>query len=181
MKHLTLILLLVFGACSSKPLDVSNPQNVDFTGVWILDSENSDVVPDMRNRPVKPPRRRIANKDDPRIRSMIQAGGSGIEFVVHDFEILRAERLDIEQNRDSMGVRYHPGVYRDISWGERQRGLWEVRAGWEEGNLIVESEANNLTVVETHRRERDYLVVDVAIRADGEDFAFKRVFDRLTR
>ena len=105
--------------------------------------------------------------------------GSGFAFIAQDFQVLRADKLHIEQNPDSMGIRYNPGVYRDITWGERQRGLWEVNAGWEEDNLVIVSEANDLKVVERFRHaDSGKLVIQVFIEADGEEMEFNRTFNR---
>ncbi|MEM7080926.1 MAG: hypothetical protein AAF513_20090, partial [Pseudomonadota bacterium] len=121
-------------------------------------------------RPERFDRRRLSRRD---------IAGSGLEFVAHDFQVLTADKLTIEQNRDSMGIRYEPGVYRDVSWGERQRGLWEVYAGWELDDLVIISAAPDLKVTERLvRLSARRLRVDVAIRADGEDFQLQRFFDK---
>jgi len=96
---------------------------------------------------------------------------------------LRATRLDIEQNPDSMGVRYYPGIYRDVTWGKRQRGLWEVDAGWYEGNLVVQSKADGLLVRETFLTwPANTLSVRVFIQADNlEPITYNRQYTRLVR
>jgi hypothetical protein len=107
------------------------------------------------------------------------AKGSDLEFISVDFQVLRADKMIIELSRESMGIRYQPGVYRDISWGERQRGLWEVTAGWQEDNLVVISEAGRLRVVETlSRTAPNELSVRVNINIDSGEQEIVRVFNR---
>jgi hypothetical protein len=101
-------------------------------------------------------------------------------MVVQDFTVLRARRMEIEQNVDSMGIAYDGGSYRDVSWGIRKRGFWEVNAGWDEGELRILSKARDakaeetMILAEAGRR----LVVRVNIQADGHELNLTRVFKR---
>lgn len=181
MKELCLIALIGLWGCSGIELEEQAPTTVRLTGQWALDVEASDVIPDFRNRPIKS--RRISgqhsgegNRPD---YSDLDPSRSGMTFVAHDFEVLTAERLVIEQSGDSMGVRYVPGVYRDISWGTKQRGLWEVYAGWEGRDAVVISKAKRLNVVERFMLQtEDRLVIRIQINADGDKVAVNRVFRR---
>ena len=163
--------------CSGIDLDTVNPVGVSLSGQWLVDFGDSDLVPDLRNRPQGRPSRRVqgsVNREALRV-----ADGSALAFIAHDFQVLRADKLTIEQNRDSMGLDYQPGVYRDVSWGERQRGLWEVQAGWEEQQLVIISKARNMRVEERLQLiSPDLLEVRVNIDADGEQLEFLRVFNR---
>jgi hypothetical protein len=87
----------------------------------------------------------------------------------------------IEQNRDSMGIDYADGPYRDISWGRRERGLWRVDVGWTEGVLVIRSEASDVTTVERMQLDGDLLRVDIAVDGEGRDFDLVRVFERSAR
>ena len=167
---------LLLGGCGGIDLDPNAPSGYEISGVWLLDEDASDAVPDLRRLPARRAR-------SSRSRALDIALGSPLTFIAHDFQILGAERLDIEQNRDSMGVRYHPGVYRDISWGNRQRGLWDVDAGWLEGDLMVRSSAKGLLVMETFVAEaQDRLLVQVYIEVDDvEPVTYARRFNRLNR
>ncbi len=179
MRGLWLATLVLLAGCGSKPLDVNVPRNVNFSGVWVVDFSDSDVVPDLRN--ARPDARRSSNnrRTNARNEALRVATGYGIAFVAHDFQILRADRLDIEQSRDSMGIKYTPGVYRDVSWGERQRGLYEVEAGWLDGALVVRSKAKDLYVVERFTQPAaDVLEVSISIEAEGEAREFRRTFGR---
>ncbi len=131
---LTTIALLVAG-CTNIELDETNPANPRLSGTWVLDVDHSDVAPHLRDGLSE--RNRSSRPSVIRQREIRGAVGSGLAFIVHDFQVLTAQRLEMELNHDSMGIRYHPGVYRDVSWGERERGLWEVYAGWELGELVI--------------------------------------------
>ena len=160
-------------ACSGVELAPQSLSNVDFTGTWLIDFSDSDSAPDLRNRGKGKVDRRARGAVS---REALRIGdGSGLTFVAHDFQVLHADKVDIEQNRDSMGIRYYPGVYRDISWGERLRGLWDVEAGWEENDLVVISTAKDLRVIERFVwTSQDRMRVNVSIAADGEDLTFAR-------
>lgn len=165
--------------CNAIELDEVNPPGVDFSGAWILDQANSDLTPDFtagldgRKRP------RRANDQVARQRlDILGATGSDFAFISHDFEVLGATRLVIEQNHDSMGIAHEPGVYRDVSWGERQRGLWEVYAGWEENDLLILSKAKDMSVQERYRVTDRRLSVEITIRADSAERTLRRVYIR---
>jgi hypothetical protein len=163
--------------CSGIDLDTVNPVGVNLSGQWLVDFGDSDLVPDLRNRPPGKPSRRVqgsVNREALRV-----ADGSAFAFIAHDFQVLRADKLTIEQNMDSMGLDYQPGVYRDVTWGERQRGLWEVLAGWEEQQLVIISKARNMRVEERLQLVNpDLLQIRVYIDANGEQLEFLRVFNR---
>ena len=85
----------------------------------------------------------------------------------------------IELAGDSMGVKHEPGVYRDVSWGERRRGIWQVQAGWEKDVLVVASRTTGIRVVERYRLlAPNRLQVTLHIRADGNKRQVQRYFRR---
>ncbi len=174
---LMVCMVATLGACSSAPnLSTVNPQGVDLSGTWIVDFAASGSVADLGDprRPGVSQPGRMTRRDALRI-----AKGSDLEFITVDFQVLRADKLDIELSRESMGIRYHPGVYRDISWGQRQRGLWEVTAGWEENELVIISEAGRLRVVETlSRTAPNELSIRVNIKVERGEQEIVRVFNR---
>ncbi len=176
MNKLALLSLLgLLTACSSVELNEVNPEGVNLSGEWVLDFADSDAAPDLReglHGSKKRPRH-----TDRRAQILEIAKGSALAFIVHDFQVLRADKIEIEQNRNSMGIQYHPGVYRDLTWGERQRGLWEVYAGWEETDLVIISKANDMLVTERLGRKGNRLWVVVTVDADGEERSFTRVFN----
>jgi hypothetical protein len=121
----------------------------------------------------------LTSEVTPEIRRLRERGVS-IAMVAQDFPVLHCRRMEIEQNADSMGIAYDRGAYRDISWGVRERGLWEVNAGWDAGVLRILSKARDakaeetMTLADAGRR----LVVQVSIDADGDHLLITRSFIR---
>lgn len=164
MRHLLRPLLLpmiLVGAtgCSGIELESRPPPGFDLSGHWQLIEDDSETTPSHRH---------------------LRARGGMIGFVTQDFPVLRARTMDIEQSRDSMGIRYDGSEYRDVSWGIRQRGLWEVRTGWNEGQLVIISDADDAEAREvmTLSENSQRLSVDVRIDSGGEDLDITRVFER---
>jgi len=151
--------LVLLVACAGTPLDYTPAAGFDISGDWVLVPEISDAPPS-QNR--------------------LRARGSIMAFVSQDFPVLRARRLHIEQNRDSMGVVFDDAEYRDVSWGVRQRGLWEVEAGWHEGALVIVSDAKDGEARETIRisPDRQVLTIEIELNAGSEKLALSRIFNR---
>lgn len=158
-RRLAVIAALLLGGCSSIDLESRPPAGFDLSGDWVLVSGASDTAPSRRR---------------------LRAQGGMLAFVTQDFPVLRASAMHIDQSRDSMGVRYDAGDYRDVSWGTRKRGLWEVRAGWHEGSLIILSDARDAQARETLTLSADgqRLTVDVQVKSSGDDVDVTRVFLR---
>ena len=156
---LVCVSLLVTG-CSGIALTTAAPENFNISGHWELLPSLSDPVPRTRD---------------------LRRRGLAISFVAQDFPVVSATTMTVEQNIDSMGVRYSQGSYRDVSWGTRERGLWKTDAGWNDGLLYIISEASDATATETIRLESggDRLVVNIDIEADGESLSVTRVFRRV--
>lgn len=165
---------LVLGACQGLDLETQAPTQFNLTGTWRLDPTISDASPDAR---------KLGRNRDPYRGPGAQprgSFGSSLAFVAHDFPVLESQQMVIEQNADSMGVRYDNGRYRDISWGERERGPWKIHAGWQEGALMVVSRTKDQRVEETMTLEEGgrVLVVAVSASAGDEDLKLTRVFTR---
>ncbi|MEZ5557125.1 MAG: hypothetical protein R3E86_01055 [Pseudomonadales bacterium] len=156
----TLMAALWLAGCGSVSLEHAAPHSFNLSGDWVL-------VPDLSDAPPKP-------------REIRSRGGSLLTFVVQDFPVLDARRLHIEQNRDSMGISYDGGDYRDVSWGTRQRGLWEVRAGWNEGRLMILSDAPDGRGQEilTLSQDGQQLEVFVEVHAGGDSVKAVRTYRR---
>ncbi|NKB99670.1 MAG: hypothetical protein GKR90_14405 [Pseudomonadales bacterium] len=170
---------VLVAACSGIELVEDNPIGVDLTGSWVLDYADSDATPDFKQGLGGRKRARRTNDQVIKQRNdVLGALGSGFAFVVHDFQILSADSITVEQNHDSMGIAHEPGVYRDVSWGERQRGLWEVYAGWEEQDLVILSKAPDMSVLERYIVKRDRMTVELTIEADDEERTVRRIFNR---
>ena len=158
------------GACAA--LDVTPPAGFDLTGEWTLDADASDPTPDMRA---------IRRRADRRFeRKKSEGATAAAAFMLQDFPVLAATRLSIEQNADSMGVHYDEHTYRDVSWGEREWDFWIIRAGWQDGALVVSSARGATRGTETYVLEAggDRLRVRVRVETDGEHLEAARVYQR---
>lgn len=169
--RLMLILLVCVGGCKT-PLDVNPPPGFELGGIWDLAVFESDAAPDSKE---------IRDQEDRDVVAGIQRNvKASSAFVEHDFPVISAVQMVIEQNDDSMGIEYSNGQYRDVSWGERDRDFWLVRSGWKEGNLVIESQRDLIKGVETMSLQRGgrRLRVDVFVQTGGRDVRVTRVFDR---
>ena len=155
-------------ACTT--LDPVVPPSFDLTGSWALDPLASDDAPDLDA---------IRRREDRKVARGRQAdAGGSAAFVTQDFPILTATTVTIEQDAASMGIRYDGGDYRDVSWGERERDFWTVRAGWLENALVVRSTRGGTQGIETFTLEDGQLRVAVRVKTEGEDVEAVRVFLR---
>ena len=176
---LTLSICLVLAACNTTP-DLSSDERFDLSGQWRLVPELSDKAPTSRQMMERVGAEEISRAPSRRAhKARIQ--GAVFAFVAQDFPVLQAHALRIEQNRDSMGINYQPGSYRDVSWGYRERGLWKIYAGWDEqGALVIDSRGSDIRAIEQHVLRADGLLeIQVRINADKRDLAVQRVFEKL--
>jgi len=178
VRHLVLGMLgvFVFG-CANLELASKPTSAVPLSGVWLVDNTASDDIAEVI-RPDKRPlsKSRLSTRAEiERIRR-----GSGLAIVADGFQVLEASRIEIELGDDSMGVQHRPGVYRDVSWGLKDRGIWRVHAGWEEDALVIASKTSGIDVLERYQLlDNDRLVVRLDIRADGNKRSILRAFRRL--
>ncbi|MCE2459641.1 MAG: hypothetical protein J4F38_02555 [Pseudomonadales bacterium] len=161
---------LVVPACNA--LDTNVPRGFNLTGDWVLVRDASDASPD-----IDAIRRR---EDRDVVRGRQSDAAASAAFAVQDFPVLTATRLEIEQDDRSMGMRFDGVDYRDISWGERERDLWRVHAGWFEGDLVIRSVRGGTRGREVFALERNgtILRVTVSIETGGQDVRSVRVFQR---
>jgi hypothetical protein len=143
--------LCLVAGCGAVPLEDDTPRGFDLSGRWIASDE------------------------------AVARGGLRSGFITQDFPLLIAREMRIEQNADSMGIEYGRGSYRDVTWGERKRGVWEVRAGWHDGALHIYSEAPDTSAAEVWRLSEDgqELAIDVHIKGERSQ-EFRRTFVRST-
>jgi hypothetical protein len=149
----------LLSGCAGVVLDSNTPPGFDLNGTWVLDPLASEASPEAKR---------------------LRRRGMSIAMVAQDFPVLRARRMEIEQNDDSMGVSYDGVDYRDVSWGLRERGLWEVNAGWDDGVLRILSKARDAKAQEVVMLSEagTRLTVKVSIEADGDELSVTRVFTR---
>lgn len=170
MRCLAAAMLAMLAACA--PLDATAPRGVDLSGNWRLDAAQSDPPPDLAA---------IRGREDRAVvRGRRLDTGVSAAFLVQDFPVLAAERLRIDQNADSMGIRYGESDYRDISWGARERDFWRIRAGWEDGALTIRSRRDDVRGIETMALQDQGRQLRITVRIDtaGEDVRAVRVFRR---
>jgi len=153
----TITAVSLIAGCSGVPLDAQAPVGFDLSGEWVLDSDDSDT-----------PAR----------------GGSDFRsgFMTQDFPLLVTRRMRIEQDARSMGIEYERGSYRDVTWGERRRGVWEVRAGWHEGALHIYSEAPDTAAAEIWQLSEGGQRLEINVEVKGAQVRqFQRSFVRSAR
>lgn len=153
-RLLSVAMVLLLGACGGIPLDASAPAGFDLAGHWVLDREAS-------------------------VAGVATSGGMRSGFMAQDYPLLMASEMRIEQDARSMGIEYARGNYRDVTWGERRRGVWQVRAGWHEGDLHIFSEASDTSAEEVWQLSENGERLDINIDVRGErKIEFRRVFRR---
>jgi hypothetical protein len=147
-------------ACDVLRLETIVPDGFDLSGDWELIADESDPAPQV---------------------SELRRQGLAISFATQDFPVLSAQAMTIEQNADSMGVQFDQGMYRDVTWGKRVRGLWDINVGWDGGTLYIISKANDASAKESMRLEDggERLAVSVRIEAEGESFSANRIYRRV--
>ena len=167
-----LLLLGVLCACSGQNLDYAAPAGFDLSGTWVLNEYLSEAPPtaaEIRRR-----------EDEQVLRGQRRSATTSSAFLVQDFPVLGVDRMVIEQNRDSMGIEYGNGVYRDVSWGRRERNYWDVHAGWEEDTLYIRSDRRGIDGIEAMTLEEGgkRLRVVVSVESAGQAVRVDRVFER---
>lgn len=142
---------LMLMACGTVPLEERSPGGVDLSGHWVATDEADSGI------------------------------GLRSGFMTQDFPLLTTREMRIEQDARSMGIEYGRGSYRDVTWGERKLGVWEVRAGWLEGALHIYSEAPDTSASEVWRLNEDgtELIIDMQVKAERAQ-AFRRTFAKST-
>ncbi len=170
---------LVFSGCGATPLQDAPPTQFDLSGRWLLQADLSDAPPNPRKlgTAVLPPE---PNRQQRSRQARRQAGS--LAFVAHDFPVMHAKRMTIEQSADSMGIDYDRGRYRDLSWGERERGLWTINTGWNEaGELVSRWRADDAVATETFALadagKRLTVLLDVSTGNDS--IKLRRVYRKL--
>jgi hypothetical protein len=174
---MVLLAVLMYGCTSAPSLSTQMQAGFNIAGMWILDPARSDRAPDARQVVDEIDRRSLNSRTIGDSRQEL-VDSTVFAFIAQDFPVLRAERLEIEQQSDSVGIRYEPGGYRDVSWGERTRGLWTITAGWNDaGEFVIHSDSEDIQAVERYvQLDARTLQIMLRVRADGGDLDIVRTF-----
>lgn len=158
-------LVLLLSACGGPNLSPAAPSGFDLQGDWelVVDRSERDLEGDDYIRMRTGDRRELAR------------GGMG-----RDFPVIRAQGMSIEQNADSMGIRYSTGDYRDVTWGRRDLGMWDVNAGWVDDSLHIISQAHDAKGTEIMTLSEDGNTLRISVEIDtGGDYQIDRTFRRV--
>ena len=175
IKFFSLLLaILCFLGCSSLVLEERTPVETHFSGRWILNVPLSEILEPDSSRENEDSSVRIFSKE-----IMRPNVADPFVFISHDFHVLDAKKISVELGLISAGLDYSPGVYRDVTFGQRRRGLWHVYAGWEDKELVIVSKADGLNVIERFAMlNPDRMRVVVNVRVEKEERRVVKVFDR---
>lgn len=169
---------LILAGCQGLDLAQAPVAAVELSGVWTVDEEASDDLRAFTRSPSERRRPKLSVREEIRRIGL----GSGLAFVVQDFQIIDAQQIMIEQDRYSMGVKHTPGTYRDVTWGDRERDIWRVQAGWQEMDLVIFSTAKGLRILERYQLVNpNRLRLALEVQADGVNRKLTRFFDRKRR
>ena len=180
------LLLITLSACASR-LDYESPSAVDLNGVWLLDSSASQEVVFSAARSSRGSRgekgkgkpgggKRGGERgskpggDDDRLAS----GRGGRSIKKGDSAV--AVEMKIEHVSDSMGILYQSGNYRDIDWGVVEKRGAKITAGWDDESLVVKTQRQRGTVIETYTLSADNSSLSVLFEVDGGEYI--RVYRR---
>jgi hypothetical protein len=146
------------------------PRTFDLTGSWVLDEGLSDVTPDVSQIQKSEQRRAISGK---------QSDPSGsATFIVHDFPVVAAEKMRIEQDSDSMGIQYDDAPYADYKWGRQLRNRWRIEVGWNGEALLISKTRGSVRGSETYTLYGNVLSVRVHVNTASERIVLNRVYTR---
>ena len=161
--------------CQGLDLAQTPLKSIQLSGIWVVDAGASDDLRAFTRPPSERRRPKLSVREEIRRIGL----GSGLAFVVQDFQIIDANQIVIEQGRNSMGVKHIPGTYRDVTWGDRERDIWRIQAGWQETDLVIFSTAKGLRVLERYQLvNQNRLRLDLDVQADGVNRKLTRFFDR---
>ena len=149
------------------------PSGIDLSGIWLLDEKQSDSPPDVSATLLREKAAEIEGKGSNSLAS--------IYFAAHDFPVIAAPQLAIEQDSASIGISYGEGQHRDWVWGLQTRSEWQVDVGWDQTKLVIKSMVSHTFGVEHYQlqADRETLVVEVTIRAGGDRETYKRTYVKL--
>lgn len=161
--------LLVAG-CTS--LQYVLPQSFNLSGDWTLDEEASDASFDV-SEIWDSEKRAIFAGDAP-------DPTDSATFIVHDFPVVVSNSVHIEQDDESMGIRYDDAPYEDYKWGRNIRDGWRLDVGWDGRSLVVSKRRDSVkgTEIFSLNDSGDVLRVRVRVQSKDKNYTFDRVYAR---
>ena len=170
-SRIALIVVLGFvTGCASISFEI--PKSFDLTGSWILDEDSSDMPPDLSKIQQSEQRRAISGRQsDPT---------DSATFVVHDFPVVAAETLRIEQDNESMGIQFGDAPYADYKWGRQIRNRWRIEVGWNGESLVISKTRDSVRGSETYTLDSNGNILSVQVRVNtaSERIVLDRVYSR---
>ena len=165
---LFLVSCLLMAGCTS--LQYELPNSFNLSGEWALDEEASDASFDLTE---------IWDSEERAIFSGDRVDPTdSATFIVHDFPVVVSETIHIEQDSDSMGIRYDDAPYEDYKWGKNVRDGWRLDIGWDGQSLVVSKRRDSVKGSEFFSLSDSGEVLRVRVRVQSKDdsYAFHRVY-----
>ena len=99
-------------------------------------------------------------------------------FIVHDFPVVAAKTVHIEQDDESMGIQYADAPYADYKWGRQVRNRWRIEVGWNGESLVISKARDSVRGSETYTLDGNVLTINVRVNAGNERVFLDRVYTR---
>ncbi len=147
-------------------------EDIDFSGLWVLNVAISDPPPDLSNNKKVEDQRIVSGRQEQKTDTT--------SFIMRDFPVLVSDRLQIDQGQESMGITYSDGSYRDIKWGTHRRQMWRVDAVWTASGLKIYSAREGVRGSELLMLDKngELLRIEVMVLTTGDKFKLKRVYQK---
>jgi hypothetical protein len=177
MPRLTLAMLVGCAALTTgcAHLKQVTPEGFNMSGTWVT-----------QERAEAPPPQSVFDSTGPIEESSREREGGGDETPpfrgpIPRLPMLTTVRMTIDQDATSMGIAYPRQPYRDVKWGEQQRALYTVDAGWDDDNRLIITTSNKaMRVKEIYSLAPDgkTLTLDVELSSRRGKRHVVRTFER---
>lgn len=160
----------LLGSCASVQTTPDEP--VDLSGRWVLDEELSDPEPDLEKLRVE--------QEKQLLRGVAIDPMDSVELLRLYFPVISRKSVLIEQDEESMGMRFEDQPYTDVEWGTTKEDGWRRSVKWSNSSLVVRSSRGRIRGHETYSisSETDRLSVEVSLVAGNQRVELTRVFRR---
>ena len=160
----------LLGSCASVQTTPDEP--VDLSGRWVLDEELSDPEPDLEKLRVE--------QEKQLLRGVAIDPMDSVELLRLYFPVISRKSVLIEQDEESMGMRFDDQPYMDVEWGTTKEDGWRRSVKWSNSSLVLRSSRGRIRGHETYSisNETDRLSVEVSLVAGNQRVELTRVFRR---